>query len=59
MPSIDMKKPKASNSRKRSDMSFLGWLIKHYDDPQGEAKYTRDFNLHQLNKRMVLKGDMT
>jgi hypothetical protein len=28
MPSIDMKKPKASNSRKWSDMSFLGWVNK-------------------------------
>jgi hypothetical protein len=28
MPSIDMKKPKASNSRKLSDMSFLGWVNK-------------------------------
>jgi hypothetical protein len=34
-------------------------LIKQHDDPQGEAKYTRDLNLHQLNKRMVLEGDMT
>jgi hypothetical protein len=59
MPSIDMKKPKASNSRKWSDMSFLSWLIKQHGDLQGEAKYTRDYNLHQLNKRMVLKGDMT
>jgi hypothetical protein len=28
MPLIDMKKPKASNSRKWSDMSFLGWVNK-------------------------------
>jgi hypothetical protein len=28
MPSIDMKKPKASNSRKWSDMFFLGWVTK-------------------------------
>jgi hypothetical protein len=28
MPSIDMKEPKASNSRKWSDMSFLGWVNK-------------------------------
>jgi hypothetical protein len=40
-------------------MSFLSWLIKQHGDLQGEAKYTRDYNLHQLNKRMVLKGDMT
>jgi hypothetical protein len=59
MPSIGMGKPKASNSRKWSDMSFLGWVNKANGDPQGEAKYTRDHNLHQLNKRMVLKGDMT
>jgi hypothetical protein len=28
MPSIDMGKPKASISRKWSDMSFLGWVDK-------------------------------
>jgi hypothetical protein len=28
MPSIDMRKPKASNSRKWSDMPFLGWVDK-------------------------------
>jgi hypothetical protein len=38
MPLIDMRKPKASNSRKWSDMSFLGW-VKQHGDPQGEAKY--------------------
>jgi hypothetical protein len=28
MSSIDMKEPKASNSRKWSDMSFLSWVNK-------------------------------
>jgi hypothetical protein len=28
MPSVDMREPKASNSRKWSDMSFLGWVDK-------------------------------
>jgi hypothetical protein len=34
-------------------------LIKQHGNPQGETNYNGDLNLHQLNRRMVLKGDMT
>ena len=59
MPSIDMNNQRHQTLRKWSDKLFLGYVNKATSDPQGEAEYNRDLNLHQLNKGMVLERGMT
>jgi hypothetical protein len=59
MPSIGMGKPKASNSRKWSDILFLGWVDNSTWRSLRTGELVKVHQLAPINKGMVLEGSMT